>query len=398
MRARTQNAASTGEGSSEPHVSEHRRREALSECHCTLNVRGFSSAHSQAKALSAMSFRDTAGVKPADCCTVIDCSLSKLHEGGCSTVACDKILSYRTRPLANPTSYTTGDRGPTEGAQLKEEAVAAAETPHFPAAQEQSLSRHDAEAAMDDAYSDAASVRNTSRKAGSSGYGSARSSTVGAGQLSSRILYSSAPITFTKALSGEQQWGAYARTRRGYLNAETVRAAAAADESAARGQIAAQPMQNRPMTADHEERVGNKEELTRQQEGKWDSEQIRAACGPPKAFSTPGRYALNDNVRDFANQRARSETADNAPMCVALGERRECTSSGLRSSGQKAFLENWKLGRGETTTELERLLKEESELAEAAAARSELEKRELLQEDMEAMIDNLQQVWGSGHT
>ncbi|KAL8449170.1 hypothetical protein Emag_003690 [Eimeria magna] len=249
-----------------------------------------------------------------------------------------------------------------------------------------------------DAFSDAASVQSKADKPGGlSCCGSARSSLGNRSHLRHRVIYPSAPITFTKGLTGAQPWEGYGKTPPGYLDEETVRAAAAADESIARRQQLKPSKHEAFADVIFMEGDGGKSQGPEAPEAlpanQQDGECTSAHVHPSSSVSQPPIKDTDAIITSSITNILGDQHVQRGPS-VSATLATNILSSGRRNHKQKPLLGSWILGGGGTGTEIERLLKEENEIADALAARNELTERKLLQEDMEAMIENLQQVKG----
>ncbi|KAL8427824.1 hypothetical protein Efla_005432 [Eimeria flavescens] len=344
-----------------------------------------------------MSFRDSAGLQPADNCSGTACSTQLLNSHEVVTPAGDtgpvvgsnSPLSPSTTSIRRPIDFSPRAAAvPLPTGSVTRPDVAGQRTLPLP----------EAAAAEGNAESDAASSNSRVKPPASSCYGSARGSAEGVSQLRNRIIYPSAPITFTKALGG-QPWGACTRTPSGYLDAETVRAAAAADESLGRRQDVKLLMREAPVdvpmkpecfpTSFAEPSGGV---VTRKREDGKASAQPRLSNFIADATGAKG--SILSGTASAGGSVLNTEYGESARSASSAfsGGRKSCALPGLKLAGQKPLLGSWILGGGESGTEIERLLRQESDIADALAARSELTERKLMQEDMEAMIDNLQQV------
>lgn len=333
-----------------------------------------------------MSFRDSAVLKAAENCNTPGHCTTEINPGVRVTLSTDSVVTDLAGPhVATQSALTSSPRGlgATESANPPTTAAASSKRG---APDECALLSPRVAVAPWDIRSDATGVRSTANRPGSSCYGSARSSGKGVGQISSRIIYPSAPITFTKALSPVQQWGAYTRTRAGYLDAEAVRAAAAADETMARSQAAELRTRDKSSSSIRERNRGKSRGHSVEETGASPHEgELQAVEGHSAGMQRSQAAAVPDA----------GSAESQLPLEVASFRQ---TDSAVPEDGHRASLGNWIFGGGESGTEIERVLKEESDLAEAAAARRELVARKLMQEDMEAMIGNLQQVSGSDGT
>src|SRR5699024_6800278 len=124
-------------------------------------------------------------------------------------------------------------------------------------------------------------------------------------------------------------------------------------------------------------RVGISQEAARQ------NEKQRKEAAQPVSLQRP-----NDTMQNTGddNTNGKREASGCPLQTSSFGQ------SSRTAVVTRPMLGSWLFGSSGTSTELERLVKEESDLAENAAAKSELAATKLLQEDMEAMIANLQHV------
>ncbi|CDI86096.1 hypothetical protein, conserved [Eimeria praecox] len=218
----------------------------------------------------------------------------------------------------------------------------------------------------------------------------------GRGRFNHRIINASVPISFTKTFCATVQWGHYRPNSHGYLNAEAVQAAAAADERSIacseRGIVCSSPAANSE-PPQHSQPVG------RSGVGITIAESLRTTQEADRLRETPHCMQQHMNMSYSSTPAMRSTYNDNTSKREAAGRFTQRGSSSVRQNtrvggggSSRPILRSWLFGGSGASTELERILKEENDLAETAAARHELAATKLVQEDMEAMIANLQQV------
>ncbi|KAL8275668.1 hypothetical protein Esti_000231 [Eimeria stiedai] len=343
-----------------------------------------------------MSFRDSSNAERVDNCSAQGHSRWRSASKECVNQASGSEALTLVNPTVGLSDSPACSPGRhkldpvTDSAACRLAAVninAASETP--------TVLQPESAASESDAFSDAASVQSKADRPGSSCYGSVRSSAGGRSHLRHRVIYPSAPITFTKGLTGGQPWQAYAQTPPGYLDEETVRAAAAADESIARRQQLKPSKREDFADVSFVEGDGGKSQCPEAAEAlsvnQHEGEGVSVTMHPTPRVSQPpvaeANTILSSNVTSIlGTQHVQRGPNNHANFATSA------SSSGRRNPKHKALLGSWILGDVGAGTELERLLKEESEIAEALAARNELTERKLVQEDMEAMIDNLQLV------
>ncbi|CDJ52960.1 hypothetical protein, conserved [Eimeria brunetti] len=202
------------------------------------------------------------------------------------------------------------------------------------------------------------------------------------GRFSHSMIPASAPITFTKTYGSTVQWGAYTRNPQGYLNAEAVQAAAAAaaaaEENLANFQYSTDALApHLPKDTGRTDSVYTAQEPIEAQRENTRNAVTAQPCNSPGTMRNTGN-----------NSSTRREAAGGLPPHASSSRRQSTRAAG----SSRPILGSWLFKGSGASTELERLLKEENDIAETAAARSELAATKLLQEDMEAMLANLQQV------
>lgn len=250
----------------------------------------------------------------------------------------------------------------------------------------------------DELYRDAAIKRSIANKHASSCQSSVCQSGGGSGHLGSRVICASAPISFTKPLGSGQRWGAYTRNARGYLNAEAVRAAAAADESTGHHQPEGERRNSEPGVPPLEGDSGRAGPCIENSTGARSKEDAQQAINLSSEDCSSRAVSSSRNWNFPGNAPRASEfepfLGGGVAMVVKASpvEKTDAASLGPKARGQRAFLGNWIFGSGGRGTEIERLLREESDLSESIAAKRELAATKLVEEDMQAMIGNLQQV------
>ncbi|CDJ26899.1 uncharacterized protein EMH_0076350 [Eimeria mitis] len=206
-------------------------------------------------------------------------------------------------------------------------------------------------------------------------------------KFSHRIINASAPIAFTKTFCSAGQWGAYTRNPQGYLNAEAVQAAAVAAAAAGDGSFANPKHSTETETSQlYKDTWGNGSVCAAQQARRPSETQREGSAHSP---IMPRRISTQTMRNTGEDNNARRGAAGGALQANSSSPVRQSTRT---SASTRPILGSWLFGGSGSSTELERLLKEENDIAETAAARSELAATRLLQEDMEAMIANLQQV------
>ncbi|OEH77367.1 uncharacterized protein LOC34619672 [Cyclospora cayetanensis] len=258
--------------------------------------------------------------------------------------------------------------------------------------------------ALADVCSDNASLRHSAPVPNASSCAaSVPSSGNGGVQLSSRIIYPSAPITFIKTAYSLPRWGAYNRHPYGYLNAETVRAAAQADESLLRSNTNAPKETSQQTAGARAGHCGKPDDPCAVQEN---DKRLSTLVGEDMAAETHATHTPTadrlsvkavDSEVTFPTVEVPAATSKQHLRATNYERSKDASFQGVSSlppqpARSRPFMGSWIFGGSEEGTELERLLKEEIDLATSAATRSELAATKLLQEDMEAMIANLQQV------